>query len=81
MDSFTSKAPLTVGGATYEINRLDAVAGLEKLPYALKVLAELIKDGDLTVEDVKSEATRQDRTYINKAKQMRECLGIPVTEI
>ncbi len=40
MDSFTSKAPLTVGGATYEINRLDAVAGLEKLPYALKVLAE-----------------------------------------
>ena len=30
MDSFTSKAPLTVGGATYEINRLDAVAGLEK---------------------------------------------------
>jgi len=40
VDSFTSKAPLTVGGATYEINRLDAVAGLEKLPYALKVLAE-----------------------------------------
>lgn len=40
MDSFTSKAKLTVGGATYEINRLDAVPGLERLPYALKVLAE-----------------------------------------
>ncbi len=40
MDSFSSKAQLTVGGATYEINRLDAVPGLERLPYSLKVLAE-----------------------------------------
>ncbi|MDX5319151.1 MAG: aconitate hydratase, partial [Actinomycetes bacterium] len=40
VDSFSSKAQLTVGGATYEINRLDAVPGLERLPYSLKVLAE-----------------------------------------
>jgi len=49
--------------------------------YALGVIAELIKDGDMTIEDVKSEATRKDRTYINKAKQMRECLGLPVREV
>ncbi|MGM0384853.1 MAG: aconitate hydratase AcnA [Actinomycetota bacterium] len=40
VDSFTSKAQLIVGGATYEINRLDAVPGLDRLPYSLKVLAE-----------------------------------------
>ncbi len=49
--------------------------------YAMGVISELIKDGDMTIEDVKSEATRKDRTYINKAKQMRECLGLPVTEV
>jgi len=40
MDSFNSAAQLTVGGTSYRINRLDAVPGLEKLPYSLKVLAE-----------------------------------------
>lgn len=48
---------------------------------ALMVIAELIKDGDMTVEDVKSEATQKNRLYINKAKQMRECLGIAVKEV
>ena len=40
MDSFNSAADLHVGEATYRINRLDAVPGIEKLPYSLKVLAE-----------------------------------------
>lgn len=48
---------------------------------ALMVIAELIKDGDMTVEDVKSEATRKDKVYKIKARQMRECLGISVTEV
>jgi hypothetical protein len=47
----------------------------------LEVIAGLIESGDVTVEDVKSTATKADKVYRLKAKQMRECLGIPVTEI
>ena len=48
---------------------------------AIEVMAALVESGDLICEDVKSEATRKDRTYINKAKQMKECLGFPVREV
>ena len=48
---------------------------------ALEVMAALIESGDLVVEDVKSEATRKDKAYRIKAKQMRECLGIAVREV
>ena len=40
LDTFHSRATLDVDGTGYEIFRLDAVDGLERLPYALKVLAE-----------------------------------------
>lgn len=40
VDSFGAKAALNVGDKTYDMYRLDAVPGLEKLPYSLKVLAE-----------------------------------------
>ncbi|WP_167202205.1 aconitate hydratase AcnA [Actinomyces respiraculi] len=40
LDTFHSRATLDVEGTAYEIFRLDAVEGLERLPYALKVLAE-----------------------------------------
>ena len=40
IDTFSSRDTLTVGGRSYEIYRLDAVPGLERLPYSLKVLAE-----------------------------------------
>lgn len=40
MDSFSSVSRLDVGGVSYTINRLDAVPGLKRLPYCLKVLAE-----------------------------------------
>ena len=40
VDSFSSHDTLTVGDESYEIYRLDAVPGTEKLPYSLKVLAE-----------------------------------------
>jgi aconitate hydratase len=39
-NSFGSRADLAVGGSTYEIHRLDAVAGAHDLPYSLKVLLE-----------------------------------------
>ncbi|HXO53877.1 MAG TPA: aconitate hydratase [Mycobacterium sp.] len=40
VNSFGARDTLTVGANTYEIYRLDAVPGTEKLPYSLKVLAE-----------------------------------------
>ncbi|UPW04592.1 aconitate hydratase [Rhodococcus pyridinivorans] len=39
-DSFGAKGSLQVGDTSYEIFRLSAVPGTEKLPYSLKVLAE-----------------------------------------
>ncbi len=39
-NSFGAKSTLEVGDNSYEIYRLDAVPGTEKLPYSLKVLAE-----------------------------------------
>ena len=40
LNSFDARDTLTVGENDYEIYRLDAVPGTEKLPYSLKVLAE-----------------------------------------
>jgi len=40
VNSFGAKSTLTVGSSDYEIFRLDAVEGYEKLPYSLKVLLE-----------------------------------------
>ena len=40
LNTFASRSTLDVDGRDYEIFRLDAVPGLERLPYSLKVLAE-----------------------------------------
>ncbi|WP_207568043.1 aconitate hydratase [Mycolicibacter engbaekii] len=40
VNSFGARDTLTVGDQNYEIFRLDAVPGTDKLPYSLKVLAE-----------------------------------------
>ncbi|BBY42804.1 aconitate hydratase AcnA [Mycolicibacterium celeriflavum] len=40
LNSFDARDSLKVGDKSYEIYRLDAVKGTEKLPYSLKVLAE-----------------------------------------
>ncbi|QZT59469.1 aconitate hydratase AcnA [Mycolicibacterium austroafricanum] len=40
LNSYGAKDTLKVGDNSYEIYRLDAVPGTEKLPYSLKVLAE-----------------------------------------
>src|SRR3712207_9058367 len=39
-DSFGARATLDVDGTQYDIFRLDAVEGSEKLPFSLKVLLE-----------------------------------------
>ena len=57
-NSLGAKANLEVDGATYEIYRLDAVPGLEKLPYSLKILAEALlrtEDGaNITADHVRA---------------------------
>src|SRR5215207_9086986 len=40
VNSFDAKQTLQVGSDTYEIFRLDAVAGADQLPYSLKILLE-----------------------------------------
>ncbi len=47
VNSFQARNTLTVGDKSYQIYRLDAVPGTEKLPYSLKVLAEnLLRNED-----------------------------------
>jgi len=47
VNSFGARDTLKVGGDSYQIYRLDAVPGTEKLPYSLKVLAEnLLRNED-----------------------------------
>ena len=53
-DSFGAKAELQVGAHAYEVFRLDAVEGTERLPFCLKVLLENLlrnEDGLLTTAD------------------------------
>ncbi len=58
MDSFDARADLTVGAHTYEIFRLDAVEGAERLPFSLKVLLEnLLRNEDgvsVTADDIRA---------------------------
>ncbi len=58
LNTLGARGTLTVGGTDYEIHRLSAVKGLEKLPYSLKVLAEALlrtEDGvDITAEHVQA---------------------------
>ncbi|QHT55941.1 aconitate hydratase [Cellulomonas sp. H30R-01] len=58
VDSFGSKGTLEVGDASYEVYRLAAVPGLERLPFSLKVLAENLlrtEDGaNITADHVRA---------------------------
>ncbi len=58
VDSFGSKGTLEVGDASYEVFRLSAVPGLERLPFSLKVLAENLlrtEDGaNITADHVRA---------------------------
>jgi aconitate hydratase len=61
LNSFQARDTLTVGDNHYEIYRLDAVPGMEKLPYSLKVLAENLlrtEDGaNITADHINALAT------------------------
>ena len=58
VNSLGAKSVLDVQGTEYEIYRLDAVPGLEKLPYSLKILAEALlrtEDGaNITADHVRA---------------------------
>lgn len=58
IDSFGARSELAVGDRTYTVYRLDAVDGLERLPYSLKVLAENLlrtEDGaNITTDHIKA---------------------------
>ncbi|MGY1741916.1 MULTISPECIES: aconitate hydratase [unclassified Blastococcus] len=57
-DSFGARATLSVEGTDYDIYRLDAVEGSEKLPFSLKVLLENLlrtEDGaDITADHIRT---------------------------
>ncbi|QAY71233.1 aconitate hydratase [Xylanimonas protaetiae] len=61
VDTFGSRGTLSVSGKDYEIFRLSAVEGLERLPYSLKVLAENLlrtEDGaNITADHVRALAS------------------------
>ena len=61
LDTFHSRSILDVDDRGYEIYRLDAVPGLERLPYSLKVLAENLlrtEDGaNITADHVRALAS------------------------
>jgi aconitate hydratase len=60
-DSFGARATLNVGDASYEVFRLDAVEGSERLPYSLKILLENLlrtEDGaNITADHVRALAS------------------------
>jgi aconitate hydratase len=57
-DSFGARGTLSVGDQSYEIHRLSAVPGAQRLPFSLKVLLENLlrtEDGaDITADDVRA---------------------------
>jgi aconitate hydratase len=60
-DSFGARGTLSVGDASYEVFRLNAVDGAERLPYSLKILLENLlrtEDGvNITADHVRSLAS------------------------
>ncbi len=53
-NSFNARSTLSVAGSTYEIYRLDAIAGSERLPFSLKILLENLlrnEDGRLVTRE------------------------------
>lgn len=54
------------------------------LPGGIRYFADFVavgKDDKITVYDAKSEATKKNRVYINKKKQLRACCGIDIVEV
>jgi len=92
VDSFNAKDTLTVGDATYEYYRLDAVTGdgldVKRLPFSLKVLLEALlrtEDGaDITKADIEALAAWDENAEPSKEIQftparviMQDFTGVP----
>ena len=88
LNSFGSRGTLEVNGTGYEVYRLSAVPGLDRLPYALKVLAENLlrtEDGaNVTADHVRALAgwdpTAQPSTEIQFTPArviMQDFTGVP----
>ena len=88
VDSFKSKSTLDVGAQSYEIYRLDAVKGSEKLPFSLKVLLENLlrtEDGaNITKKHIEALAQWDAKAEPNTEIQytparvgMQDCTGVP----
>lgn len=77
----------------YDRLRLECLAGEHTglarqvafyLPGGVKYIADFVTleaDGRYRVYDAKSEATRRDKVYRLKRRQMKECLGIEIQEV
>ena len=88
VNSFSAKDTLTVGEAEYEVFRIDAVPGYEKLPFSLKVLLENLlrtEDGkNVTAEQIRAlgswQATAEPDTEIQFTPArvvMQDFTGVP----
>ena len=88
VNSFGSQSTLTVGDASYEIFRLDAVEGQETLPYSLKILLENLlrtEDGaNITADDIRALAAWDPSSEPSKEIQftparviMQDFTGVP----
>jgi aconitate hydratase len=87
-NSFGSRDSLAVGDQTYEIYRLDAVEGSERLPFSLKILLEnLLRTEDgahITAEDVRalaawdpSAAPSREIQYTPARVLLQDFTGVP----
>ncbi|MBR6460050.1 MAG: aconitate hydratase AcnA [Actinomycetaceae bacterium] len=88
LNSFGARTPLAVGDKTYDIFRIDAVEGTQKLPYCLKVLTENLlrtEDGaNVTREQIEAlgswDATAEPNTEIQFTPSrviMQDFTGVP----
>jgi aconitate hydratase len=88
VNSFGAKATLNVGDEAYEIFRLDAVEGADKLPYSLKILLENLlrtEDGaNITADDIRALASWDPAAEPSKEIQftparviMQDFTGVP----
>ncbi|MBO3142970.1 aconitate hydratase AcnA [Dermatophilus congolensis] len=87
-NSFQAKNTLQVGGASYDIFRIDAVEGSRTLPYSLKVLLENLlrtEDGaNVTAEQIKALGSWDENAHPNTEIQftparviMQDFTGVP----
>ncbi|MEQ4208724.1 aconitate hydratase [Actinopolymorpha sp. B9G3] len=88
LDSFGARGQLDVGGTAYEIHRLAAVDGADRLPYSLKILLENLlrtEDGaNVTADDIRALAGWEAEAEPSKEIQftparviMQDFTGVP----